>query len=200
VAIPATPHDVKGVLLESIFGEDPTVIIEHRSLFSLASEVLETPYRVRFGKAFTRRKGADLTLVAIGMMVPMAMRVAKQLASEAIDIEVIDLCSASPIDTHTICASVEKTRRLMVADPTWRSVGLAAEIMACVTERLGSLLLAPPARLCFPDSHTPMSVSLEKEYYPDEERMASMIRRIIEAKSSLTPSAVGYSGAVEQPQ
>ena len=39
VALPATAFDAKGILLESIFGEDPTIIIEHRSLFNLKDYV-----------------------------------------------------------------------------------------------------------------------------------------------------------------
>lgn len=179
VAVPATASAAKGLLLESIFGEDPTIIIEHRSLFSMTSEVSEAPYRLRFGKAVTRRRGRDLTLVAIGVMVPMAMRVAERLASESIDIEVIDPCSLSPLDEQTLCASVEKTRRLVVADPAWQSAGISAELVARVSEKVGPRMLASPRRVCFPDSHTPMSVSLEQEYYPDEERMADVIRRVV---------------------
>lgn len=200
VAVPATARDVKGLLLESIFGEDPTIIIEHRSLFSMTSEVPEIPYRVRFGKAQMRRPGTDLTLVAVGIMVPMAMRVAERLAAESIDVEVIDLCSVSPLDTAAILASVEKTRRLVVADPAWQSAGMAAEVIASVAERLSSTMLAPPARVCLPDSHTPMSASLEAEYYPDEEKMTAVVRGVFEAKSSLTPNPMGYSVAADQPQ
>src|SRR5205085_3980692 len=76
VAMPATAFDAKGLLLESIFGEDPVVIIEHRSLFSLKDRVPEIPYRVKFGRAAVRRAGSDVTLVAAGAMVHFALRVA----------------------------------------------------------------------------------------------------------------------------
>src|SRR5882672_8080177 len=73
VAMPATAFDAKGLLLESIFGENPTIIIEHRSLFSMTDHVPEIPYRVRFGHAAIRQQGTDVTLVAIGAMVPVAL-------------------------------------------------------------------------------------------------------------------------------
>ena len=128
-----------------------------------------------------RRKGKDVTLVAIGSMVPMALRVADRLSSESIDVEVIDPRTLSPLDDSTICDSVSKTKRLVVADPAWRSAGVAAEIMALVSERLGDKLLANPERVCFPDSHTPMSAPLEKEYYPDETLTAQSIRKVFQA-------------------
>jgi pyruvate dehydrogenase E1 component beta subunit len=176
--MPSTAYDAKGLLLESIFGEDPTIILENRSLFSMVDSVPDLPYRVRFGQAAIRRVGSDVTVVAIGVMVPQALRVASQLAEESISVEVIDLRTVSPLDEAAICESVAKTKRLVVADPAWRSVGVAAEVIALVTENLGHTLEANPARLCLPDSHTPMSSALEKEYYPDDAQMANMIRNM----------------------
>src|SRR5689334_17889859 len=91
VAMPSTPYDAKGLLLESIFGECPSVFVEGRSLFSMAGAVPERPYRVRFGNAAVRRTGTDITLVGLGTMAPQLMRVAAELAKERIEAEVIDL-------------------------------------------------------------------------------------------------------------
>jgi len=167
VAMPSTAYDAKGLLLESIFGEDPVIFIEHRSLFSMSSNVPETPYRVRFGRAAVRRKGNDLTLIAIGGMVPDALKAAHQLAEQGIEAEVIDLRTVSPLDKENIYTSVEKTGRLIVVDPGWESVGIAAEIIALVSMKLGKGMKVNPVRVCLPDSHTPMSAELEKIYYPN---------------------------------
>lgn len=179
VAVPSTAYDAKGLLLESIFGEDPAIIIENRSLFSMSDHVPEIPYRVRFGQAAVRRPGKDVTLAAIGMMVPMALRVASQLATESIDIEVIDLRTVSPIDEETLFTSVSKTKRLAVADPGWQSVGVAAEVIARVCGKHGRTLAANPVRICLPDSHTPMSAALEEKYYPNDASMAVAIRGMV---------------------
>lgn len=178
VAIPSTAYDAKGLLLESIFGENPVIIIENRSLFSQIDYVPQIPYRVKFGKAAIRRKGKDLTIVAIGMMVPVSLRVAQQLAVESIDAEVIDIRTLSPIDDRTIYNSVSNTKRLVVVDPGWQSFGVAAEVMARVCERLGDKMKSNPARICLPDSHTPMSYALEEKYYVNEEAIIKKIRRM----------------------
>jgi pyruvate/2-oxoglutarate/acetoin dehydrogenase E1 component len=184
VAVPATPFDAKGLLLESIFGEDPVIILEHRSLFSMTSDIPDVPYRVRFGHAVVRRKGKDVTLVAIGSMVPLALRVADQLGNESIEVEVIDPRTISPLDGSAICESVSKTGRLVVADASWQSFGTAAEIVTLVTEKLGHRLIANPKRISYPDSHTPMSASLEKTYYPNEVSMVNTIKEVFNSKSS----------------
>jgi pyruvate dehydrogenase E1 component beta subunit len=178
VAMPSTPFDAKGLLMESIFGEAPTIIIEGRSLYSMKEHVPEQPYRVRFGQAAIRKPGSDVTLVAIGYLAPLALRVANELVAEGIDVEVIDPRTLTPFDSETVCESVSKTRRLVVVDPAWQTGSFAAEIIATVTETAGSDLLANPARVCLPDSHTPMSAPLEKAYYPDEERLSGVVRSV----------------------
>lgn len=185
VAMPATASDAKGLLLESIFGENPTIIIENRSLFSMKDHVPETPYRVRYGQALTRRAGSHVSLVAIGSMVPLALQAAARLAEESIDVEVIDLRTVSPIDGDSIIESVTKTGRLVVADPGWRSAGVAAEIIAMVCEEIGHKLAANPLRVCLPDSHTPMSAPLEQEYYPSEETIAEAVRTCLRAQTGI---------------
>src|SRR5437667_4358155 len=179
VAIPATADDAKGLLLESIFGESPAIFVEGRSLFSMKAEVPEMPYRVRFGKAAIRRTGNDVTVVAIGNMVPIALRAASTLQEEGVEVEILDPRTLSPLDMETIFASVAKTRRLVVADPAWGSFGAAAEIISRAAEAMGPDLKARPVRFCLPDSHTPMSSALEAKYYPDGSALVAVIRKIL---------------------
>ncbi len=175
VAVPATAHDAKGLLMESIFGEDPTIILENRSLFSQLDEVPEHPYRIPFGHAAVRRVGDDVTIVALGIMVPLALRAAVQLTERGINAEVIDLRTVAPLDRNTVLSSVSKTGRLVVADPGWRSVGVSAELIALVSENLALRLKANPARVTLPDSHTPASPPLEAKYYPDDAAIVAAV-------------------------
>ncbi len=185
VAMPATAYDAKGLLLESIFSDSPTLFIEGRSLYSMMDVVPVDSYRIRFGRAAVRRTGVDITLVALGMMVPLALKAASILEGEGIDAEVIDPRTISPLDRKTICNSVRKTGRLLVADPAWRSFGASAEIIASVTEAAGEALLAKPVRVTLPDSHTPMSAPLEREYYPDEITLATSVRSMMSGENLL---------------
>lgn len=179
VAVPATAYDAKGLLLESILGETPTMFVEGRGLYSMADEVPEPPYRVRFGQAAVRREGTDVTIVAVGLMVPLALRAATVLEQEGVSVEVIDPRTIAPLDRKTICDSIFKTRRMVVADGTWRSFGSAAEIITSVVENLGDKLMTKPARVTLPDSHTPMSRALEPEYYPDENDIVAAVRSVL---------------------
>jgi acetoin:2,6-dichlorophenolindophenol oxidoreductase subunit beta len=177
VAVPATAYDAKGLLLESIFSETPAIFVEGRGLYSMTDEVPEGPYRVRFGQAVIRRPGKDVTIVAIGSMVPHAMRAAATLEKDGIDVEVVDPRTLTPLDRRTICDSVFKTKRLVVADPAWSSFGAAAEIIATVAENLGDKLIAKPVRVTLPDSHTPMSMALEPEFYRDDADLVVAVKQ-----------------------
>lgn len=173
VAMPATAFDAKGLLMEAIFGEDPTIIIEGRPLFSMTDAVPEEPYRVPFGSAIVRREGKDATIVAIGYMMPVALRAAERLSKEGLAVEVIDPRSIVPLDNHSIIESVRKTRHLIIVDPAWKSFGVSSEISARVTEQAFKYLDAAPTRVSLPDGHTPTSSALEKIYYPDEDAVVA---------------------------
>jgi len=179
VAVPATAYDAKGLLLESIFSESPAIFVEGRGLYSMTDEVPEEPYRVRFGQAVIRREGIDVTLVAIGNLVPVALKAAAILEKEGIDVEVVDPRTLCPLDRKTICDSAFKTRRLVVADPAWHSFGAAGEIISTVVENLGDKLRAKPVRMTLPDSHTPMSMALEPEYYVDETDIVAAVKQTL---------------------
>ncbi len=180
VAMPSTAYDAKGLILESIFGEDPCLILESRSLFSMNAPVPEALYRVRYGQASIRRRGKDVTLVAIGSLVHLALRAAEELAKEGIDVEVIDPRTISPLDRATLCESVGRTGRLIVADPGWNHCGFAGEIIASVSEQVGDRFKSKPSRVTYPDSHTPMTASLEALYYPTEKTIYDAVKRLFQ--------------------
>ena len=179
VAMPSTPYDAKGLLMNAIFGEDPTIIIEGRTLFSMRDAVPEEPYRVEFGRASIRRVGTDVTVAALGHMVPLALQAADFLQTEGISAEVIDLRTVCPLDEVTVLDSVAKTHRLIIADPAWKSFGASAEISARVSEQALSHLKAPIARVAFPDVHAPASAPLENLFYPNETDIVAAAKSLL---------------------
>ncbi len=165
VVMPATPYDAKGLMIAAIRDPNPVVYIDDRFLYNEEAVVPEDVYEVEIGKGIIRKEGADITVVAISLMVREAMKAADNLAKEGIAVECIDLRTAKPIDSDLILASVKKTGRLVVADVGWKTCGLAAEISAIVSERAFEYLKAPIIRVTLSDCPAPASSVLEKEYY-----------------------------------
>ena len=86
------------------------------------------------GVADIKREGTDVTVVAIAGCVNQALKAAEALAAEGISVEVLDPRTLVPLDRPAILASVAKTGRLVIADVTHRTCGVAAEISATVAE------------------------------------------------------------------
>ncbi len=179
VVMPSTPYDAKGLMIAAIEDENPVIFIDDRWLYGIEDDVPEEVYRVEIGKGIVRRKGSDLTLVAISYMAREAMEAAEKLAAENIDPEVIDLRSAKPIDKQIILESLKKTGRLVIADGGWKTCGLAAEVAAIAMEDGYEHLKGPLKRITLPDAPAPASSVLEKEYYPDADTIAGLIRQYL---------------------
>lgn len=166
VAMPTTAYDAKGMLISAVEDDGPVVLIEHRWLYNLRSEVPEEIYRVPLDRARVARVGGDVTVAATSYMTVEALRAAQQLSRRGIEIEVVDLRSINPLDIDALLASVTKTGRLVVADTGTTSFGVGAEVVARVSEEAFSELKAPPRRVASPDAPSPSAPSLSIEYFP----------------------------------
>lgn len=165
VVAPSNPFDAKGLLLSSVVSDDPVIYLEHRWLHNIHGPVPEASYTVEFGKAKVVKEGRDITVVASSHMTLEAWKALSMIND--LDVELIDLRTIKPLDEETIVQSVKKTGRLLVLDGDWKTSGIAAEIIALVTEHCWNELKEPPKRLTYPDSYTPTSWALANHYYPD---------------------------------
>lgn len=169
IAVPATPADAKGLLKSALRGKDPVLFFEHKMLYAIRGEVPEDEdFCVPFGQAAIHHTGSDLTIIAIGAMLPKALRVAEQLAQQGIEAEVIDPRTLVPLDHHTIVQSVIKTGRVMIAHEAHRRAGPAAEIAAVIVEQAIEYLDAPILRVAAKNVPIPYSPTLEQVVLPGE--------------------------------
>ena len=166
VAMPSSPYDVKGILLRSLQVDAPTVILEHRLLYDIEGDVPKNRYTLEFGKAKIVHLGNDVTIVATSYMVVEAMKAARILKSDGIELEVIDPITLQPLDEEAIIESVKKTGRLICADTSWLACGIASEISAIVAEKGFDFLRAPIRRIALPPCPCPVSKKLEDVFYP----------------------------------
>ena len=166
VVAPATLEDARGMLWTALMDPDPVVIFEHAMLYNLEGELAEDAGAVDIDRAAVRRNGKDVTLLTYGGSLGKVLKAAEQLAQERIDAEVIDLRTLRPLDDATILASVAKTHRAVVVDEGWKSVGLAAEVLARVMEKGFYDLDAPVARVCSREVPIPYAKHLEEAAIP----------------------------------
>jgi len=165
VVMPSLAYDAKGLLIAGIEDNNPVIFIEHRWLYNISDRVPEEYYSVPLGKARMMREGTDVTMVGVSYMSLEALRAAERMEKEGISAEVIDLRSIRPWDEEMVLESVKKTGRLVVADNSWKSFGVAAEIVSTVTEKAFSALKAAPERVALPDCPSPTSPALNEHFY-----------------------------------
>ena len=179
VVMPSTPYDAKGLMVAAIKDDNPVIYMDDRWLYNMEGEVPKKTYSVPIGKGIIRREGKDVTLVSTSYMVFESTKASEELEREGIEVEVIDLRSAKPLDEALLFESVKKTGRLVVVDGGWRTCGMAAEVSARVSEKIFQYLKAPIVRVTLPDSPAPASRVLEKEYYPDSKKIVDAVRVVL---------------------
>ncbi len=177
VVMPSTPADAKGLLKSAIRDNNPILFLEHRLLYAQTGPVPEeTEHLVPLGLAEVKRSGTDVTVVATGRTVPLALTVASDLSTEGIEVEVIDPRTLKPLDTATIVRSVKKTNRLVIVNDGCRTCGYAAELMAVIMEKSFFDLDAPIQRVCAADVPMPVAAALQKAVMVSEEDIAIACR------------------------
>jgi len=179
VAAPSSPHDAKGLLIESIRDDNPVIFVEHRMLHSQKGPVPEGDYTVPFGKARVLARGSDVTLVGISYMALECLRAQKALEPAGISAEVIDPVSLAPLDVDTIVESVGKTGRLIVVDTAWTSCGATAEILAQVAERLAGTRSVHVHRMGHAPVSCPTTQNLQNLFYPTPHQIAAQAYRLV---------------------
>jgi pyruvate dehydrogenase E1 component beta subunit len=179
VVLPASAEDVKGLMKTAIRDDGPVVFIEHKFFYNKKGPVPEAQYLIPFGKARILREGADVTIVAMSLMVSKALEAAEVLSKEGIGVELIDPRTIVPLDCDTILNSVKKTGRLVIVDEAPSFCGFSAEISALVAEQALEFLNAPIRRVCALHVPHPFNPSLESEMLPSVPRVIDAVREAI---------------------
>jgi pyruvate/2-oxoglutarate/acetoin dehydrogenase E1 component len=176
VAIPSTPADAKGLLATAIRSPDPVVLFEPKVLYrSPREDVPDGEHLVPLGKARVAREGTDVTLIAYGGMVPVALAAADELDATA---EVIDVRTLKPLDEDALLGSVAKTGRAVIVQEAPRVAGFGAEIAAVLAEKALLDLRGPVLRVTGYDAPFPFW-SLEDEYLPTPARVVEAVEKVM---------------------
>jgi len=176
---PSTPHDAKGLLKTAIRDDSPVLFFEPHLLYRVRGPVPEEEYTIPFGRADIKRRGEDVTIVAVSAMVPRAVEAHERLREEGITAEVIDPRTLNPLDIETIVESVKRTNRLITVEYSPKTGGVGAEIAALVVERAFDYLDAPITRVAAPDVPVPVSPPLGRMTVPTVEEIMEAVEALL---------------------
>jgi acetoin:2,6-dichlorophenolindophenol oxidoreductase subunit beta len=179
VVYPSTPEDVRGLLWSSIYDDNPVIFFEHRLLYPLKGEVPDEIAPIELGKARVLRAGSDVTVVAIGRMVPEALSAADDAEKEGISVEVVDPRTLLPLDEETIIASVKKTTRCVTAHEAVTRGGFGAELTAVVQEGAFDYLDAPIERVGAKFAPLAFAPAMEQWVVPHAADVLEAVKRTV---------------------
>jgi len=179
VVLPSDPNDAKGLLKSAIRDPNPVLFVEGGLLYRTKGPVPEEEYTTPLGKAAVKKKGDDITIVAVSRMVGESLSAARKLQDRDISAEVIDVRTLQPLDLDAIVESVKRTSRLVIASDDVKRGGVGAEISASVTEAVFDYLDAPIMRVACPDTPIPFSPQLEQLYMPSAESVVKAVDTVL---------------------
>lgn len=180
VVMPSTPYDAKGLLKSAIRDDNPVVFLEKRLLYARKGDVPADDYLVPLGVADIKHVGSDVTVVAAGGTVPLALQAARQLAREGIGVEVVDVRTLKPLDVETVGESIRKTGRLIVVNEGPVTGSFASEVVARMLEAVGiDGFKATPLRIGAKDTPIPYAASLERTVLPGVEDVVAGVMALV---------------------
>jgi pyruvate/2-oxoglutarate/acetoin dehydrogenase E1 component len=179
IVMPSTPYDARGLLKTAIRDDNPVMFIEHKLLYATKGFIPDGEFLIPFGQADVKRKGKDVTVIAISYMVMKALRAAEKLAEEGVDVEVIDLRTLVPLDLETLLQSVRKTNRVVIVHEGCKRGGIGAEITCNIMEEAFDFLDAPIQRVGALNVPIPYSEPLENAVIPSEEEIATAVKKVL---------------------
>jgi pyruvate dehydrogenase E1 component beta subunit len=178
IAVPATPADAKGMLKTAIRGCDPVLFFEPKMLYGAKGLIPDGDYQVPFGEAAVAREGRDVTVIAIGAMLPRALAAAEKLAGRGLSVEVIDPRTLIPLDRQALIDSVRKTGRVVIAHEAHLRAGPGAEIAAVLAEEAVEYLDGPIVRVGARNVPLPYSPELENYVLPGEADVIAAVDKV----------------------
>lgn len=182
VVVPSSPADAKGLLISAIEDPDPVIFLEPTRLYrGRKEEVPEGVYRTPIGQGVRLKTGGDMTVIAWGAMVPVALNAALRMEQEhGWAADVIDLRTIAPLDRDLIMSSVKKTGRATIVHEAHYTGGMGAEIAAMINDEVFFYLRSPIKRVCGYDVPVP-AFTVEDHYLPTVERVKQkMVEAITE--------------------
>jgi acetoin:2,6-dichlorophenolindophenol oxidoreductase subunit beta len=179
VVVPSTPEDLIGLFAAAVRDPDPVIVVEPKVLYASKGDVPDGEIVDRLGAAKTVRDGDDVTIVALGAMVPKAVEAAERLAGDGVSAEVIDVRSLVPLDVGAINSSVEKTAHLVTVEENPRLCGWGAEIASIVADEAFFALDGPIVRVTTPHLPLPAADVLEDAAIPSVDKIVEGVRRAV---------------------
>tara|TARA_B100001750_G_scaffold192973_1_gene163898 strand:- start:296 stop:1279 length:984 start_codon:yes stop_codon:yes gene_type:complete len=170
VVAPSNPKDVIGLMTSAVADPDPVIFYEHKSLYPMKEEVIDTNFTIPLGEANLLHKGNDACIISLGLMAQRSLEAAIVLKEKHnISVTVIDLRCLVPLDLQSIKREVKKSGIIFTVEENPRLCGWGAEISSIIVEQCFDQLKTSIIRITTPHIPIPSADILENNTIPSTE-------------------------------
>ena len=92
-------------------------------------------FRFEIGKGEVLQEGTDAAIIAVGIMVPEAIKAGKALAAEGISVRVINMATIKPLDGELVLKAARECGRIVTVEEHSVIGGLGEAVCSLVSER-----------------------------------------------------------------
>lgn len=138
VIVPADSVEMEKVLKKVHWIKEPFYIRMSREKFQV---IMPQDYEFELGKGYVLKEGEDVSVIACGVMVSIALQAAYELESEGIDVEVINMASIKPIDRELIVQTAKKTKAVVTSEEHSIIGGLGSAVAEVLGEECPTILV-----------------------------------------------------------
>ena len=103
--------------------------------------IFDSSYNFEIGKGVILREGADVTIIATGLMVERALAAGELLAAEGINARVINMATIKPIDRELVIESAKATGAIVTAEEHSIVGGLGSAVCEVLSETVPTPVL-----------------------------------------------------------
>lgn len=182
VLCPCDGHEMRQAVKALMDYEGPAYMRLGRLAVETVTDSLEG-YQFALGKGVLLRSGADVTVVAVGMMVQEALKAAEYLAQEDIDVRVIDMHTIKPLDTEILLAAARETGCIVTSE----EANIVGGLGSAVSEYLSGVCPVPVIRHGVEDSFGRSGAALKvlEAYGLTVDGIVDKVREAISIKRAL---------------
>jgi pyruvate/2-oxoglutarate/acetoin dehydrogenase E1 component/TPP-dependent pyruvate/acetoin dehydrogenase alpha subunit len=178
VCVPRNMTQAAGMYNTLFAGDNPALVIEVLNGYRLKEKIPDnlTEFRVALGVPEVVLEGSDITVVTYGACVRVAQEAAAELAEHGVRLEIIDVQTLIPFDTHkSILKSLEKTNMVIFLDEDVPGGASAFMFQQVMEEQRGyELLDAPPRTLSAAASRSPYASDADYYCKPSAEDLTEL--------------------------
>ena len=134
VCCPCDGNEMKLAVEALINYKGPAYLRLERPATEIVTDEIEG-YKFELGKGVTLKDGKDVTIIATGLMVGMALKAAELLKAEGIDARVIDMHTIKPLDEELVLQAAKETGAIVTSEEASVLGGLGGAVAELLSEK-----------------------------------------------------------------